>query len=324
MTRPAPHSPRPPRPARSLAARSSGFGTAVPKAALAAALSIVFTGYGSSGAQLGSTELTTYTLHARHGVARDLTGSGGPVGRAHASVARVATFNVLGASHTKPGGNSSNHINARTRMRWTVKTLTKHRIDIVGMQEFEPVQEATFMGLTGGTWQHFPQGESTNVVAWRSDQWAAVATGRLPVPYFHGHRIGMPYVLLEDAVGHRVWVISVHNPADTRGPARRWRAAAVRAEANLITQLHADGTPVILTGDMNARAPFFCAVTSRAPVHAANGGHTSGSCRPPTPMEIDWIVSTSDVSFSGYISTRHSPIDRASDHRMVYADMTLR
>jgi len=301
-----------------------------PRLALAAALSVLLIGSVSTDTQIGTTELSMSSAEAAPNqsvgrlVAADVTATGDALGRVRAPVARIATFNVLGASHTKPGGNSSNHIDARTRMRWTVRTLTKHGIDIVGMQEFEPVQQATFLGLTAGSWQHFPKRESVNVVAWRSDRWAAVATGRLPVPYFHGHRVGMPYVLLEDSAGHRVWVISVHNPADTRGPARRWRAAAVRAEARLITRLHASGTPVILTGDMNSGATFFCAVTTMAPVHAANGGEAGGSCQPPTPIGIDWIVGTSDVRFSGYISTRHSPIDRASDHRMVYADVELR
>jgi endonuclease/exonuclease/phosphatase family metal-dependent hydrolase len=330
--------------ALSPAVRHLGRGAALPKAALAAALSVFLTGFGTGG-QFGVTGPTasgaagthagrlvltaaSSTDHIGHLVATDDRGSHDEVGNDDGSVARIATFNVLGASHTAPGGNSRNHIDGRTRMRWTVKTLTKHGIDIVGLQEFEPVQEATFLGLAGDSWDHFPKsgGEagSANVVAWRSDLWAAVWTARLPVPYFHGHLVGMPYVLLENAAHRRVWVMSVHNPADTRGRARRWRAAAVRAEANLVAQLHADGTPVILSGDMNDRKRFFCAITGMAPVHAANGGGTGGSCQPPAPMGIDWIVGTSDVTFSGYISTRHSPIDRASDHSMVYADIALR
>jgi endonuclease/exonuclease/phosphatase family metal-dependent hydrolase len=373
--------------ALSLAVRRVGRGPALPKAALAAALSVVVTGCGT-GLQIGATDLTTsgaagaHTAvaaspsectstirnaavdemtvpagavcrligtavtgnltaqgagrvlpiagsfkHAGRLVAADDTGPRDAVGRTAASVARVASFNVLGNSHTAPGGNSSNHIDGRTRMRWTVRTLTEHAIDIVGLQEFEPVQETAFTELTAGSWSHFPysggQAGSANVVAWRSDLWTAVATYRLPVPYFHGHPMGMPYVLLEDSSGHRVWVISVHNPADTRGPAKRFRSAAVRAEAHLVARLHANGIPVILTGDMNDRASFFCTVTAMAPVHAANGGATGSPCQPPSPMGIDWIVGTSDVTFDGYTSTRHSPINRASDHSMVYANIAL-
>jgi endonuclease/exonuclease/phosphatase family metal-dependent hydrolase len=341
-----------------LAVRRLGRGATLPKAALAAALLVFLTGCGT-GLQIGATELATSSAAAAHtavaaspsectstirdaavdemlvpvGAACRLIGTSvtgnvtrGAVGKARESIARIATFNVLGNSHTAPGGNSRNHIDGRTRMRWTVKTLTDHAIDIVGLQEFEPVQETAFTELTAGSWSHFPysggQAGSPNVVAWRSDEWTAVATYRLPVPYFHGHPMGMPYVLLEDTSGHRVWVVSVHNPADSRGPAKRWRAAAVRAEADLVARLHVNGIPVILAGDMNDRTPFFCTVTAMAPVHASNGG-TGFPCQPPIPMEIDWIVGTSDVGFSGYKSTRRSPINRASDHRMVYADIAL-
>lgn len=241
--------------------------------------------------------------------------------------ARVATFNVLGASHTAPGGNSSNHLDAATRMKWTVQALAEHRIDIVGMQEFEPVQESTFMDLTTGSWDHLPESHgrpgSANVVAWRTDRWMSVAAARLPIPYFHGHPVQMPYVLLENPAGQRVWVISVHNPADTRGPAQQWRDAAVRAEADLVAQLSADGTPVVLTGDMNERARFFCAITAAVAVHAANGGEADPRCRPPVPMGIDWIVGTADVTFSNYQSTRQALIGRASDHPLVSTDIAF-
>ena len=80
---------------------------------------------------------------------------------------------------------------------------------------------------------------------------------------------------------------------------------------------------MILTGDMNDRKALFCMVTAMASVHAANGGTTGFPCQPPIPMEIDWIVGTPDVGFSGYTSTKRAPINRASDHRMVYADIAL-
>jgi endonuclease/exonuclease/phosphatase family metal-dependent hydrolase len=212
-------------------------------------------------------------------------------------------------------------------MRWTVQALEQRQIDIVGMQELEPGQESTFMDVTGGAWDHFPDSHgkagAANVVAWRTDQWAAVAAARQPVPYFHGHPVQMPYVLLENPSGLRVWIISVHNPADTRGPAQRWRDQAVQAEAQLIAELAADGTPVLLTGDMNDRERFFCAITEAGTVHAANSSATGSPCRPPPSMAIDWIVSTTDLTFTNYTETRRPPINRASDHPLVFADLSL-
>jgi murein DD-endopeptidase MepM/ murein hydrolase activator NlpD/endonuclease/exonuclease/phosphatase family metal-dependent hydrolase len=240
---------------------------------------------------------------------------------------RVASFNVLGASHTQPGGNSSNHIDAATRMALTVQALTDHQIEIVGMQEFQPAQERTFRDLTAGTWSHFPDSRgrpgAANVVAWSTNTWQPLAAERIPIPYFGGTSVLMPYVLLQNSAGQRVWVVSVHNPADTRGSAQQWRDEAVRIEADLVNQLGADGTPVLLTGDMNDRARFYCHITSTTPLQAANGGISSPDCRPPEPTAIDWILGTPTLAFAGFTSTRAGGLQEASDHPLIYTDVQI-
>src|SRR4051794_20535618 len=143
-----------------------------PRAALTGLLSVLLAG--GAALQVSSAEATTTERAAVRTAGATAERDG--VDQALPASTRVATFNVLGASHTAPGGNSSNHIPGPTRMRWTVKKLTEHRISIVGMQEFEPVQEAAFTRLTAGAWNYFPksggQAGSANVVAWRSDSWA--------------------------------------------------------------------------------------------------------------------------------------------------------
>jgi murein DD-endopeptidase MepM/ murein hydrolase activator NlpD/endonuclease/exonuclease/phosphatase family metal-dependent hydrolase len=246
---------------------------------------------------------------------------------------RVATFNVLGYSHTTPGGESRNHTDGVTRMGWTVQLLNAAGAEVIGFQEFQPPQEAAFLRDTAGAYALYPashgHGGSANVVAWRNDQWAAVAVDRIRVPYFHGTAVGMPYVLLQNRTsGQRLWVINVHNPADVRGPAQQWRDQAVRIEAALMNRLGADGTPVILTGDMNDRRFFFCAITLHAPVHSATGGTTGRGegrdCRPPPDMGINWIMGTQHVQFTSYTATRHGLVRRASDHPLIYVDATIR
>ena len=245
---------------------------------------------------------------------------------------RVATFNVLGYSHTTPGGESRNHTDGVTRMGWSVQLLNATRVEVIGLQEFQPPQEAAFLRETAGAYALYPtshgHGGSANIIAWRNDQWAAIAANRVRVPYFHGAPLGMPYVLLQNRTSsQRLWVVSVHNPADVRGPAQRWRDRAVQIEAALINRLGADGTPVILTGDMNDRSPFFCSIILQAPVHAASGGTNAGAagrdCDPPQGMGIDWIMGTQHVQFTGYTSVRHGLVRRASDHPLVYADASL-
>ena len=63
---------------------------------------------------------------------------------------RVSTFNVLGHSHTRPGGNKKGWASAVTRTRWAFSLLNSYGVDVVGLQEFEDLQVRTFQGQAGG------------------------------------------------------------------------------------------------------------------------------------------------------------------------------
>jgi hypothetical protein len=238
--------------------------------------------------------------------------------------ARVASFNVLGDSHTRAGGDKPGWPDARTRMRGAVQALDATGVELAGFQEFQPRQERAFMDYSGGLWDTYPHsggtGSSANVVAWRIDRWTLVRADRIPIPYFGGQWVRMPYVLLRNlATGQQVWLASFHNPADARGPAQHWRDQATRLEAALARRLAATGNPVIFTGDMNDRADYFCPTVRTSPLHAANGGSTHpGGCRPPGNMGIDWIMG-SRVRFTGYASDRSVTTRRISDHPLVAA-----
>jgi hypothetical protein len=243
--------------------------------------------------------------------------------------ARVASFNVLGDSHTRPGGDKPGWPDARTRMRGAVRALNATGVELAGLQEFQPLQERAFLDYTGGLWDTYPHsggsnGSSANVVAWRTDRWTLVRADRIPIPYFGGQRVRMPYALLRNlATGQHVWLASFHNPADARGPAQHWRDQATRREAALARRLTATGTPVIFTGDMNDRADYFCPTVRTSPLHAANGASSgSGPCRPPANMGIDWIMG-SRVRFTGYASDRSVTTRRISDHPLVAATAHL-
>ncbi len=240
--------------------------------------------------------------------------------------ARVATFNVLGHSHTKPGGNRPGWPDSRTRMQGTVQALNAAGIDLAGLQEFEPIQSRIFLELTAGTWDVYPRpgaANTVNTVAWRTDRWELVRAERIQIPYFHGNEQGMPYVLLRDlATGQEVWVASFHNPADARGPAQQWRDEAERRQAALAKRLHRTGVPVIFTGDMNDRAGYYCDTVENSPLVAANGG-TVSPCQPPPNMEIDWIMGSPGAAFTGYLSDHSTKTNRVSDHPLVTTTATL-
>ena len=56
----------------------------------------------------------------------------------------IASFNVLGHSHTKPGGNRKGYAQSGVRMGWALSALTGNGADIVGLQEFQQTQLNNF------------------------------------------------------------------------------------------------------------------------------------------------------------------------------------
>ena len=250
-----------------------------------------------------------------------------------ATVFRVSTFNVLGASHTRKGGNKGTRPSGSARMSWAVQLLEKHAVDVVGFQEYEPEQHFQFRRLVGRSWQVFPgphpaRGAIRQSIAWRTDTWDLVSADTVAVPYFRGKLIPMPVVLLANkATGQQVYVANFHNPATTGQYGRNevWRDRATQIEIDLVNRLHrSTGLPVIVTGDMNERDEYFCKMTGQAPMVAANGGsNVDGVCVAPRPSVIDWIFATRGVTFSDYVRDVSPLVRRASDHPMFAATVLL-
>ncbi len=250
------------------------------------------------------------------------------------STFRVATFNVLGASHTDAGGNKPGWASSGTRMGWTVAALDDHDIDVVGFQEFETSQANRFSAMTGGRYALFP-GTSLGPrsvrfsIAWRTDEWTAVDTSTVGVTYAGGNYIDMPVVRLRRKdTGREVYFINVHNPASTGrlGNNDRWRLTAREIEIDLINRLRAEtGLPVIITGDMNEREQSFCPMVQRTDMGAANGGSVgSGPCSPPPAMHVDWIYGTASlITWANYTQSGTGTEGRVSDHDLVFADATV-
>lgn len=242
---------------------------------------------------------------------------------------RVASFNVLGDSHTGPGGNKpASYPDAGPRMDMAISMLRSNGIDVVGFQEFESTQHNMFTARAG-EYSLYP-GLSLGTksvrfnIAWRSSMFRLVEAHTLSIPYAGGSRIEMPVVLLEStSTGRRAWFANFHNPADTPrlGNNARWRAEAAGIEISHLTALHAeDGTPVIVTGDFNERAEIFCRFTAGRVFSSASGGSTGASCAPPPSMQVDWVFGSTGVAFDGYAVT---DAGRASDHAMVHSGATL-
>lgn len=239
---------------------------------------------------------------------------------------RVASLNVLGASHT--AGSHDRYASGATRIRWAAQILSGTGISVAGLQELQPTQYAE-LRRAAPVWGVWPgpalgRASTANSIIWRSDQWEMVEAHAISVPYFYGHPIPMPYIKLRNlATGREVWVGNVHNPADAHGNAAGYRARAVSIEASLARQLSADGTPVVFTGDMNDRERYFCPMTANAPMHSASGGGTGTPCSPPDMPGVDWVMGSTPVSFANYHRVTTGLVTRVTDHGLVYADASL-
>jgi endonuclease/exonuclease/phosphatase family metal-dependent hydrolase len=241
---------------------------------------------------------------------------------------RVATYNVLGDSHTGPGGNKPGFPDAGPRMDMTIAHLRSNGIDVVGFQEFEQSQFNMF-SARAGEYSLYPGMSLGNKsvrfnIAWRSSVWRLVEGRSLSIPYAGGSRIAMPVVLLEStSTGRRAWFANFHNPADTPnlGNNSRWRAEAAGIEISYLTELHqSTGHPVIATGDYNEREEIFCRFTAGGVFTAAAGGSSAGGCAPPPQMQVDWIFGSTGVAFADYAVMGTGV---ASDHAMVHSTATL-
>lgn len=241
---------------------------------------------------------------------------------------RVATFNVLGASHTKAGGNKHGWAAATTRMTWATSIVQSSGADVVGFQEFETPQVNTFLARTAGHWGVYPgnTGDPRNSIAWRTDTWQLVRGATVPIPYFHGRTVQMPYVRLRNLeTDQDVYFINVHNPATTHrwGNNEHWRDAATAREIALINELHGQDFPVVLTGDFNERAEIYCKITGSGAMVAADESTTGSGCTPPAGAGVDWIFGSAVIKFSDFVSNRSGLVQKATDHPLVVSNAMI-
>lgn len=240
---------------------------------------------------------------------------------------RVSSFNILGHGHTTPGGNKPSYADGTQRMRWAIDIMNGAGVTVAGLQEYEAPQHHVLASTPG--WEVYPglqlgNPALANSIVWRSEVWELLEGYTLDIPYFHGEPKPMPYVLLRHhESGREVWFANFHNPASTRGPAGHLRTEATRRETELAARLTADGTPLVLTGDMNDRHEFFCTMTAGAPMRAANGGSTGSACVLPPDAKIDWIMGSLDITFSDYAADRGGMVPRTTDHPFVHATATV-
>lgn len=243
----------------------------------------------------------------------------------------LASFNVLGHSHTIAGGAHARYADSSSRMGWTLTGLANAGVDLVGLQEVQPKNLGSLLGRAGGTWSVWPGSAlgrwgMANSIAWRKDTFEMVRAETMDIPYFGGRPRMQPYILLRHLeTGQKLWIASFHNPANHGSTAAntRYRRIATGREIALANTLAETGYPVFFTGDFNDREAIFCPLTANTALMAANGGSTGGACSPPDRMPVDWIFGSERVTFTSYAAIDSGVIARASDHPLVVADVKV-
>jgi hypothetical protein len=235
----------------------------------------------------------------------------------------IANFNVQGASHRG---------NVEGRTRNARDLLIRYDVGVAAFQEFARSQRVAFDRLAGGAYAAYPGTlgrslDAENSVVWRTDTFDLVRGETRAYPYFKGAIRNMPRVLLRHRKsGVEFWFTSYHNPATCcgYGQAAGYRARAVSEQARDANTLVAlTKTPLIVAGDMNDRATYFCGMASRTPMHSADGSTYDGGCRMAGHAWIDWILGTRDVAFSGYLRDRDGFVRATSDHPIVVTRVKL-
>lgn len=172
------------------------------------------------------------------------------------STFRIASYNVLGAHHTAPGGNSKLPP-WNERIPKVVENIQSKNIDIIGFQEFEPAQrkyvESHLSDYERTTW-----GKEADGIMWRTScssdtdcaSFTKVDQGTWQSNYFGG-TTQEPWVKLKDNVtGQELYVMNVHDPIDKGEGNANIRYENALKHLELIKKLQNDA-PVVFTGDFN-------------------------------------------------------------------------
>jgi endonuclease/exonuclease/phosphatase family metal-dependent hydrolase len=241
----------------------------------------------------------------------------------------LSSFNVLGSSHTAPGGDKASWASGVERIRMVANVLKEKKMDVVGFQELHDDQANEFKKVAGDDYGLYPGSikkafGSDNSIAWRKDTWDLVDAKLLDMPSHKGRNQPSPLVRLRNKeTGQEVYFLNIHNaPGYHIGGAQqanRDRATAIQTQ--LINDLKAKtNLPVIVTGDFNDKQKAFDVMTKQAGLHAANQTPAGTA---PKLMTLDWIFGSKQVDFSNYTRLAKGIVGRITDHGVLMSKVHI-
>jgi hypothetical protein len=258
---------------------------------------------------------------ARRAARREERQQDQPVASGAPMSVRVGSFNVLGSQHTAPGGDRRNFPPASTRTPAAARLAARHGVDILGTQELQADQLAGLTRATGmAAWPGTGWGaaETDNSILYDAGVFEYVGGSRFTIT-FMGRARPQPILRLRHrATGRELYVVNTH-PSAGGGAYAAQRRAGRSALVSVVNDLKSEGLPVLVTGDMNDREAFYCAVMPATGMTASNGGSHGGGCSPPpSPLPVDWVVGFG-TTWSEYWRDTTPVTQRTSDHFFISA-----
>lgn len=175
----------------------------------------------------------------------------------------IATFNVLGASHTDNSGGKAYGELPRAKKRTAMATdfILSHNIEVVGLQEFQSPQRRALLDRLGAQYDIYPSKASyghhfsENSIIWNAQRFKLLDAGKTDVFYFGGSTAYVPWALLQDKTsGKDFYVFNTHDPADTSASPHNshWRKKDARIHRADAEKFSKTGKPLFFLGDFNA------------------------------------------------------------------------
>lgn len=252
---------------------------------------------------------------------------------------RVASFNVLGASHTDgPGANKPSWPSWSVRIEKSLNVIQSKELDIIGFQEFEPSQR-NYLKQKLPNYGMSSKGKESDSIMWNGDKFELVSEGTWQTTYFGG-KIQEPWVKLRDVSTQQEFhVMNVHDPINRGQGDAQTRYENAKAHLQKVNELKAEA-PVLLTGDFNSAYSndagagaatneqlTYCVLTKGGMNDAYDLSVPRQAKCPNKPKNmknfIDHIYLTSELDVSSFDYVESGANSNGADHPTIFADVTI-
>ncbi len=255
----------------------------------------------------------------------------------------IATYNVLGASHTDAGGDTPGRAAYGDRIVRAVNVMKTNKFDVVGLQELESKQRSTLLQSAGNTYDIYPTSDisanrqSENSIIWDESKFSLLAGGSNTIAYDAHNNRDLPWVKLQaKANGHVFYVFNTHDPLNNDNP--QYREQAAREHLSDLRSKATGDTPAFLTGDFNSSFDprtgkdfadrsrlSYCILTAGGDIFNTYDlfHKKTGACPTTGTSAIDHIYVSNGVTVKKWKHLRNSDTNYASDHDPVFVNVSF-